>query len=485
MDWFQVDKEGLAKILARKGKEFVFFELLQNAWDTKAETVEMTVLSLPNKPFVQIEVKDDDPHGFSNLAHAFTLFAESEKKGDPTKRGRFNLGEKLVLALCTEAEIRSTKGVVYFDSHGRSSSNQAAARLERGSIFRGTVRMTRDELAEAMTAVRTLIPPASCVTRLNGEILRGPEVAHVFETTLPTEVADAEGFLRKTERKCQVRLYAPKPGQPAMLYEMGIPVVETGDKWHVNVMQKVPLNSERDNVTPAYLRLLRTMVLNQTHAQLEPSEAAAPWVREAAADDRCSPEAVETVITKRFGEKRVIADPNDPEGTKLAIARGYTVIPGGALSAGEWRNVKAAGAALPAGKVTPSPKPFSPDGEPLKLLPPENWSTAMVHKVNFIERLAVRVLGATVAIDIANDPHWGFAAAYGKGHLTLNAGRLGFAWFERAHGDPEVVALLSHEFAHHFAADHLSEEFHRAICKVGAAITWQALAYPDLFRVPV
>ena len=27
-----------------------------------------------------------------------------------------------------------------------------------------------------------------------------------------------------------------------MLYELGIPVVETGDKWHYSVRQKVPLN---------------------------------------------------------------------------------------------------------------------------------------------------------------------------------------------------------------------------------------------------
>jgi hypothetical protein len=32
---------------------------------------------------------------------------------------------------------------------------------------------------------------------------------------------------------------------------MGIPVVETGDRWHVDVAQKVPLNFDRDNLPPA------------------------------------------------------------------------------------------------------------------------------------------------------------------------------------------------------------------------------------------
>ena len=31
--WFEVDKQGLAKILERKGKEFALMELIQNAWD--------------------------------------------------------------------------------------------------------------------------------------------------------------------------------------------------------------------------------------------------------------------------------------------------------------------------------------------------------------------------------------------------------------------------------------------------------------------
>jgi hypothetical protein len=31
--WFSVEKEGLAKILERKGKQFALAELISNAWD--------------------------------------------------------------------------------------------------------------------------------------------------------------------------------------------------------------------------------------------------------------------------------------------------------------------------------------------------------------------------------------------------------------------------------------------------------------------
>src|SRR2546429_2681653 len=36
-NWFEVDKQGLARILERKGKEFALFELIQNAWDERGD----------------------------------------------------------------------------------------------------------------------------------------------------------------------------------------------------------------------------------------------------------------------------------------------------------------------------------------------------------------------------------------------------------------------------------------------------------------
>jgi hypothetical protein len=57
------------------------------------------------------------------------------------------------------------------------------------------------------------------------------------------------------------------------LYEMGLPIVETGDQWHVSVAQKVPLNRDRNNVKPAYLRAIRTLVLNAMHDRLTEDDA--------------------------------------------------------------------------------------------------------------------------------------------------------------------------------------------------------------------
>src|SRR5438093_6429943 len=132
-NWFEVDKQGLAKILERRGKEFTLFELIQNAWDEPGVSKVSVSLEYRGWNKALLIVEDDAPEGFRDLSHAFTLFADSTKKTNPEQRGRFNLGEKLVLAICDEVTIMTTKGGLRFDSGGRHrlrSSQSAGSRIE-------------------------------------------------------------------------------------------------------------------------------------------------------------------------------------------------------------------------------------------------------------------------------------------------------------------------------------------------------------------
>lgn len=478
MNWFEVDKQGLAKLLERKGKAFALFELVQNAWDTSATRVDVMLKACEGSPYVEVWVVDDDPTGFSKLEHAFTLFAESDKKADATKRGRFNLGEKLVLALCRYAEIQSTTGTIIFNDKGR---RRTSIKSKSGSRFYGCMRMTRDELAEVLAALRTLIPPLHCDTFINGERLIFRTPVRSKKAALQTEIADAEGYLRKSMRAASIVLYEVLPGETAHLYELGIPVVELpgGDRWHVDIGQKVPLNIDRDNVTPAYLRGVRVEVLNMTHDLLRADDATASWVRDAAGDERAADSAIERVTALRFGDKRVIADPTDPEGTKLAVAQGYTVITGGALSAGEWENVKRAVAALPAGQVTPSPRPYEEGGRPEKIVPVEEWTADMglfAERAGFLGR---ELMGVGVTTRFVREPGVYWRATYGRGgSLAINVSKVGRDWFDRTTRSSlgEQLALLLHEFGHEYSGDHLSDEYHRAICRLGAKLALAAAA---------
>lgn len=479
--WFDVDAKGLAKLLERKGREFVLFELIQNAWDENTTTVIVTLERIAGTRFARLTVQDDNPEGFSDLTHAFTLFAESAKKGDATKRGRFNLGEKLVLALCVEAKIESTTGGVVFDS--QKGRHVLRAKTERGSIFTGKLRMTDEEIKRCGEAMRTLLCPPNIVTVYNGERLPSREASNSIEVALPTEVADEEGILRPTQRKTQITFYEPLPGEKALLFELGIPVVETGDRWHVDVGQKVPLNFDRDNVTPAYLSRIRALTVETMCDSLTSDDANASWVREAFQrhGSSMSNETVTHLTELRFGKKRVSFDPSDPEANSIAASQGYTVVHGRQMQSDEWDIVRRAGALLPAGQVTPSPKPYSDNGDPLKRVPQEKWTPRMHKVVEYLQSMAYELLGCSIGIEVVSDVTWPSAATYGPGILTLNLGRLGHRWFE---GSLEQVNdLMIHEFGHHFSMDHLSSEYHAALTRLGAKLTGVALAKPALFQI--
>jgi hypothetical protein len=140
------------------------------------------------------------------------------------KRGRFNLGEKLVLAVCEEAEIASTRGIVVFDKAAR---HLRRSKRDRGSVFTGTLRMTNEEIEHCAGMMRQLIPPANIATLFNGEAIPSRSPVATITAPLPTETADEEGYLRRTNRKTALEIYEPGPDETATLYEMGIPVVET------------------------------------------------------------------------------------------------------------------------------------------------------------------------------------------------------------------------------------------------------------------
>lgn len=351
MGWFDVDKAGLAAILERRGKFFALAEIISNAWDSGATRVDVTLSPIEGKPYAELSVRDDG-EGFADLSHAHTMFARSSRAGDSTKRGRFNLGEKLVLAVCRNATIYTTSGGLEFREDG--SARKLSGKQFDGTLFQAEIRMARDEYADVCQQMRRLIPP--CGTTFNGVEIFRPDSVCSFEAKLPTELADADGLIRRSTRTATVEVYEDESGSGEIL-EMGIPVVETDTGYRVNVLQKIPLNMDRDNVTPAFLRALNAHVLNHVHDNLTPEAASSAWVQDAAGNSLATKDAVKAVVVKRFGEHAVVATPNDPIANANAAASGFTVIPGGALSGDAWANVRKHELLQPSARVFPTPTP--------------------------------------------------------------------------------------------------------------------------------
>lgn len=484
--WFEVDKKGLAQLLERRGQSFVVTELVQNAWDEDVTHVEVSFSRRKTDNKWLLTITDDAPEGFTDLRDAFTLFKASKKKGDAEKRGRFNLGEKLVLALASEATILTTKGQVIFNDDGRKVSTRH--KRSSGTCVQLLLPTFHNkDVDEALVLLKRLIPPVGVKTyvTVNGFeplgraafTIEEREPVHSFEVILPTEIDNGDGKLTRTNRKTKVEVYEAEGDDftPA-IYELGIPVVGTDDKYIVNVCQKVPLNLERDNVTPAYLRTLRTYVANETVDLFTAEDTTATWVTEALADNRIEPTVVAKIVEERFGKKVVAFDPSDPEANAIAASQGYTVLGGRTFSKDQWSNIRNAGAIQSAGKVTPSAKVLtSPDGIPP--LDPSKWTADHKRIADYAKRVhrAIVLSGDVSPVECQVDfqhkmtANVNHAAYYSRGHVTFNIVALGKAWLKNVTQE-QLDALLIHEFGHYYESNHLSSNYYDALCKLGARL---------------
>lgn len=480
-NWFEVDKSGLSQLREGAPKSALLFELMQNVYDTSSSFCRITLEPAEGRGRYWLSVEDDDPNGFADLSHAYTLFAESGKKGDPTKRGRFNLGEKLVLALCDEASVSSTKGTVIFDKSGRKSSSK---KREAGTLFRGLVRMNRQEFEEVARAVFSVMPPKGCRTTFNGDEVGHRQALRHVRAALPTVISDESGALRPTKRGTAIRVHVRKTGEVGTLYEMGIPVVETGDPFHYDVDQKVPLTMDRTNVSPSYLRQLREAVFNEAYDIILKEDAQSDLAKVGLQGDAAPAAAVQKIIEDRFGDKVVTYDPNDPEANHRAVAGGYVVLHGGHLSKEEWNNVRKYDISKPAGRLFPTPlNDVSPDAPMARYMEEADLTAGMKLVREYSQLMARRLLGFTRELPVMfmREPKYPAAATWAtSGILTFNVSKLGFKWFENG-VDVKVNDLLIHEMAHHFEGNHLSDRYHEACTRLGAKMVELALEEPELF----
>lgn len=475
-NWIEVDRAGLAQVIADRPIEFLLYELVQNALDEPGvELIRVRLDHADRRGLHWLVVEDDAPDGYSDIRHAWTMYAPSKKKADATKRGRFNTGCKMVLALAREARVVSTRSSVEFDpQRGRRMLKR---RTESGTRFEGLFPMTITEAdAVAEAAGRLLLPHGVRIEfHRDGShrwTIEPKEARSRFEATLPTVFADDEGVLRRTARRTTVDVHDTAPGDPPTLHEMGIPVVELdeGFPYHLDVQQRVPLNQDRDNVTPSYLRKLRALALNAVAEELTQEQATEPWATDAMTSPDVEPKAVEAVLTARYGERRVSFDPSDPEANKLAVSKGYTVVHGASLPRAAWDNVRSSGAMLPAGKVTPSPAVLtSPNGTPP--VPREQWRGEWEQIARWAERIWGSLFPESLSVEWHNDRKLSFAGCFGARTIGFNAAHMSNSLASWKRGDrAPVLELIIHEFGHHYSSDHLSSKFFDGLCRIGARL---------------
>ena len=384
-EWFKVDRDGLRELHGEFPPERLVLELIQNAWDEDSKLCEVTITSTGwhGRTATIVTVTDDSPEGFRNLADAYTLFRTTIKRSDPTKRGRFNLGEKIVLARAIEAEITSTKGGVLFDKTGRHS-----IRVKRASGTRVAVvyaRWTNGDLDNALDFLKRLIPPAAVKFTVNGELISTPTPAIIHPTTLATELlkTNEEGLttMTRTSRATKLELF-PVSDRKAMLFEMGIPVCEIEGTHDVNVLQKVPLTQDRTAVSPAYLQDIYAETVKALGETIDVARFGTEIVQLALADDRIDAQTARTVFTKTYGADSVLQS-KDPDADQEAARSGMTIVSPYTFGADVNSKLRDGGVPTTLGL-------FGRDGPstPANIISPDKYTPEQAKFVGYVQMLA-------------------------------------------------------------------------------------------------
>lgn len=330
-NWFEVDKNGLNEMFANFPAERMVAELVQNSWDCdKAKECKVVIMpnTGPGMKYTEVTVVDDNPDGFKNLQDAYTLFRSTDKREDPTKRGRYNLGEKIVLARAVNGLITTTTGAIEFDGEGRK--NRPSLKTKSGSVVSIQFKKWSDkEVKTTLEFLQKLYVPEGINFHVQGKVVDYTPPMKVSKVKMATEYLKPDGsgnmVMTKTTRVTELWFY-PKRFDQAHLYEMGLPVCEIDGRFDVNVQQKIPLSQDRTLVPQSYIQDIYAEMLMALGDLIEPGDLGETHIRTAMEDERIDPATCARLFKQQFGDKAVLDNPFDPDSNQEAARSGSTLV---------------------------------------------------------------------------------------------------------------------------------------------------------------
>ena len=434
---FSVSADGLRELNAGRPPWSLVKELIQNAWDEAPEATTCDVVISPQTDGTTIIIVEDDGPGFATISDAWTLMANTPKRGDPTKRGRFNLGEKEIIALAINATIETAGTTVVFPpAGGRETASNSRRRGTRVALTMAW----NAEQAETIRQRLLRFRPTDCRLTIDGiEVPRRKPLAS-RKALLRTLIQHGPGLpMTDTRRMTTIDILDRYDEDTAWIYEMGIPIQETTMAFDIDVAQKVPMPPQRDTVSAGYLQAIMTETLNAMHEQMAPESFSETWVRTAIENERIDDAAVESVKTHRYGKDAVMWS-SDTDANMRAAEAGRQVINPKAMSTKE-RKIMAA-----KGGMESSKREF---GRPPETIEPDTTNTVRAKFATWIQDVG-RILRLRPTIKYVSAPDAKFVAQCSsnqvKPTVTINTSFCSDEWLSQR--GPEQLELIIHELAH-------------------------------------
>ena len=329
---FSVSESGMRALNIGREPWDLVKELIQNAWDEApfATACQVKVEPQPdgNRTMVIVE---DNGSGFSDITDAYTLMGHTSKRLLPTKRGRFNMGEKEVISVAIEAQVETVGHTVTFPPAG--SRKVAPNSRTQGTMVRVLMPWNEQQSSQLITMLQRFIPPVNCRLFVNDVEVPHRPAAAIRAVPLQTIVQDAPDTpMRSSQRRTNIHFFEPTdPRSERLIHEMGIPVQVINCPWDIDVMQKIPLAQQRNTISDAYLSRIYAEALNQFHKTVHRDELNSEWVKRAIEHPKTKPDAVKSTVTRRYGAKAVF-NTLDQDANLRAAEAGYELVNPNSLS---------------------------------------------------------------------------------------------------------------------------------------------------------
>lgn len=266
-DWFSVDMEKLAAMARSRTLGQNLKELVANALDAGGTHIAISCKQGQARGRDRFGLRayqvtcTDNGHGCPDPEILRTI-GSTMNDLHPETRGRFGQGLIDVLAACESAEIRTLQHRLVFDDTG--CVIMRARKAIAGLAIEGILRHPGDGFQELGEFFRSIIVPAGVELVFNGEqVAHRPIVRRIENVALQTVVYDVKkGRDRKFLRETAIELVGEATREP-MIHELGLPVdvVPWSLPYDINVLQKTPLDAERNLLPEAYKgSLVRNLV---------------------------------------------------------------------------------------------------------------------------------------------------------------------------------------------------------------------------------
>ncbi len=259
-DWFSVDVKKRASRVRSNPLGHILKELVANSLDANAKNINLTIKVTPNTKANRVGMRSftfacsDDGDG-CNDPEILRRIGSSTQDLHAETRGRFGQGLIDVICVCDSAEIETMRHRIDFDADGCKVWHHKD--MIKGMYVSGIIRHDGEGFDDIEQYFASFIIDANFT--LNGKTLQRRNVVRsIPEVHLQTAVYSSDkAKVCKMRRNTTVQISEMHFSNP-MVYEMGIPV-DTAPwslPYDINVMQKTPLDVERNMLPDAYKKSL-------------------------------------------------------------------------------------------------------------------------------------------------------------------------------------------------------------------------------------